>query len=70
MKNFVTALESAITTDSMFGTLTSLVPFVGSIVLFAFAYYVIRKVIKKASDKCLKLFICLNDGGFYRYDQA
>lgn len=50
MSGLVTALQSAINTESMFTNLTSLVPVVGGVLIFAFTYRIIRKIIKGAQS--------------------
>lgn len=49
MSSVVTALQSALTTDTMFTNLASLIPVVGGVVIFAFTYRIVKKVIKGAS---------------------
>lgn len=44
------ALTSAISTETMLANLTTLIPFVGGIVIFAFTYRLIRRLIKGASS--------------------
>ena len=48
MEAVTTALKSILTTDAMFTNLASLIPVVGGVLIFAFTYYIVRKVIKKA----------------------
>lgn len=49
MANLVTALQSILTTDAMFTNLTALIPVLGGVLIFAFTYRLVRKVIKGAS---------------------
>lgn len=49
MSAVVTALQSVLTTDAMFTNLASLISVVGGVLIFAFTYRIIRKVIKGAS---------------------
>lgn len=49
MADLVTALTTAVSTNSMITNLTSLIPVVGSVLIFAFTYRVIRKIISGAS---------------------
>ena len=49
MTGLKTALESAITADSLLGTITDFIPVVGVVLGFSFAYYVLKRVIKGAS---------------------
>ena len=48
MSNVVTALQSAISTDAMFTNLASLIPVVGGLLIFAFTYRIIRRIVKGA----------------------
>lgn len=45
MSAVVTALTSILTTDAMFTNLAALIPVVGGVLIFAFTYRIIRKVI-------------------------
>lgn len=45
----VAALQTAINADTMFSNLALVVPVIGGVVIFAFMYYIIRRVIKGAS---------------------
>ena len=49
MRAVVTALTSILTTDAMFTNLASLIPVVGGVLIFAFTYRIVRKIIKGAS---------------------
>lgn len=49
MSQLVTALQGILTTDSFFANLTSLVPVIGGVLIFAFTYRLVRKIIKGAS---------------------
>lgn len=49
MDALVTALKSVLTTDAMFANLTALIPVIGGVLLFAFTYRIVRKMISKAS---------------------
>lgn len=49
MEALVTALKQVLTTDAMFANLTSLIPVIGGVLLFAFTYRIVRKIISKAS---------------------
>lgn len=46
MEALVTALKTILTTDAFMGTLTSLVPVIGGVLIFAFTYRLVRKLIK------------------------
>lgn len=48
MSNVVTALQSVLTTDAMFTNLASLIPVIGGVLIFAFTYRIIRRIISKA----------------------
>lgn len=48
MSGLVTALEGILTTDAMFTNLTLLVPVLGGVLIFAFTYRIVRKIISKA----------------------
>lgn len=49
MDNVVTALQSILTTDAMFTNLAKLIPVVGGVLIFAFTYRIIRRVISGAN---------------------
>lgn len=46
--NVVTALRDALNTDAMFTNLAVLIPVVGGVLIFAFTYRIIRKMVKGA----------------------
>lgn len=46
MSALVTALQGILTTDAFMGALTALVPVIGGVLLFAFVYRIVRKMIK------------------------
>lgn len=48
MEALVTALKSILTTDAFMANLTSLVPVIGGVLIFAFTYRLVRKLIKGA----------------------
>ena len=48
MEGLVTALKGILTTDAMFTNLTLLVPVLGGVLIFAFTYRIVRKIISKA----------------------
>ena len=48
MSAVVTALQSILTTDAMFTNLASLIPVIGGVLIFAFTYRIIRRIIGKA----------------------
>lgn len=48
MSGLVSALEGILTTDAMFTNLTLLVPVLGGVLIFAFTYRIVRKIISKA----------------------
>lgn len=49
MEGVVTALKSILTTDAMFTNLGAIIPVVGGVLIFAFTYRLVRKVVKGAS---------------------
>lgn len=49
MADLVTALTTAVSTNSMLSTLTDFIPVVGAVLIFAFTYRVLRRVISGAS---------------------
>lgn len=49
MEAVVTALKSILTTDAMFTNLASLIPVVGGVLIFAFTYRIVKKIVKGAS---------------------
>lgn len=48
MSSVVTALTSILTTDAMFTNLAALIPVVGGVLIFAFTYRIIRRVVSGA----------------------
>lgn len=48
MSSVVTALQGILTTDAMFTNLAALIPVVGGVLIFAFTYRIIRRVISGA----------------------
>lgn len=48
MSAVVTALTSILTTDAMFTNLAALIPVVGGILIFAFTYRIIKRMITGA----------------------
>lgn len=48
MSAVVTALTSILTTDAMFSNLAALIPVVGGVLIFAFTYRIIKKMITGA----------------------
>lgn len=49
MEGLVTALQGILTTDAFMANFTSLVPVIGGVLIFAFTYYIVRRIIKGAS---------------------
>ena len=45
VSNVVSALQTAITTDTMFTNLSALIPVVGGVLIFAFTYRIVRKIV-------------------------
>ena len=44
-QNVVTALTNALNTDAMFTNLAALIPVVGGVLIFAFTYRIIKKMV-------------------------
>lgn len=55
MSSVVTALTSILTTDAMFTNLASLIPVIGGVLIFAFTYRVIRRVVTGAQKGKAKI---------------
>lgn len=49
MEAVVTALKSILTTDAMFTNLSLLIPVVGGVLIFAFTYRIIRRIVGGAN---------------------
>ena len=49
MSGFITALQTTLTSADLWGELTAAAAFIGLMVIFAFGYRVVRKVIKGTS---------------------
>lgn len=49
MAALLSALQTAISTDTMLANLTTLIPFVGGIVIFAFTYRLVKKLVQGSS---------------------
>lgn len=49
MESVVTALQGILTTNAMFTNLAALIPVVGGVLIFAFTYRLVRRLINKAS---------------------
>lgn len=48
MSSVVTALQGILTTDAMFTNLASLIPVIGGVLIFAFTYRIIKRVVTGA----------------------
>lgn len=48
MQAVVSALQTAITTDTMFTNLASLIGVVGGVLIFAFTYRIVRRIVSGA----------------------
>lgn len=48
MASVVTNLQSILTTDAMFTNLAALIPVVGGVLIFAFTYRIVRRIVSKA----------------------
>ena len=55
MNAVVTALQNILTTDAMFTNLAALIPVVGGVLIFAFTYRIVRKVVSGASKGKAKI---------------
>ena len=55
MQAVVTALQSILTTDQMFTNLAALIPVVGGVLIFAFTYRIIRKIVGGAQRAKAKI---------------
>lgn len=49
MEALVTALSGILTTEAFMANLTSLVPVIGGVLIFAFTYRLVKKIVKGAS---------------------
>lgn len=49
MDGIVTALQGILTTDAMFTNLGKLIPVVGGVLIFAFTYRIIKKIVGGAN---------------------
>lgn len=49
MSALATALQGILTTESFMANLTALVPVIGGVLIFAFTYRIVRKIVKGAS---------------------
>lgn len=48
MADLSTAMGSAISTETMLSNLATLVPVIGGVLIFAFTYRIVKKIISKA----------------------
>ena len=48
MSSVVTALQGILTTEAMFTNLAALIPVVGGVLIFAFTYRIIKRIISGA----------------------
>lgn len=48
MTNTVTALSNVVTGSALWGEIAPAMPFLGAMILFAFSYYVFRRIVRKA----------------------
>ena len=49
IENVQSALQSALNTESMFANLSVLIPVVGGVLIFAFTYRIIRRIVSGAN---------------------
>lgn len=54
MNTAITALSTAVTGEALWGEVALAVPFIATIVLFAFGYKIVRRVTKGASSGTAK----------------
>lgn len=50
MEGLVTALSGILTTDAFMANLQALVPVIGGVLIFAFTYRIVKKILKGASQ--------------------
>lgn len=55
MSSVVTALQSILTTDAMFTNLAALIPVVGGVLIFAFTYRIIKRIVGGAQKAKAKI---------------
>lgn len=55
MEQVVSALQSILTTDAMFTNLSKLIPVVGGVLIFAFTYRIIRRIVSGANKGKAKI---------------
>lgn len=55
MSSVVTALQGILTTDAMFTNLSVLIPVLGGVLIFAFTYRIIKKMISGAPKAKAKI---------------
>lgn len=55
MSAVVTALQGILTTDAMFTNLSALIPVVGGVLIFAFTYRIVRKIVSGAQKGKAKI---------------
>lgn len=55
MDGVVTSLKSILTTDAMFTNLSALIPVVGGVLIFAFTYRIIRRIVGGANKGKAKI---------------
>ena len=58
MNGLVTALTGILTTDAFMGALTDLIPVVGGVLLFAFVYRIVRRMIKGTAKEKQTSNVC------------
>ena len=49
MTGFITALTTGITSDTLWAEVTKAAPFIIGCVIFAFGYYIVKKLVKGSS---------------------
>lgn len=68
MSSVVTALQSILTTDAMFTNLAALIPVVGGVLIFAFTYRIIRRIVNGSQKEEQRFNLCsfIVYGGFMK----
>jgi flagellar biogenesis protein FliO len=55
MNGFITAIQTTLTTDTMWGELAKAGAFIGTIAVFVFGVYIVRRLVKGAAKGKLKI---------------
>ena len=54
-QNVATALQTAISTDTMFSNLATFIPVIGGVLVFAFTYRIVRRIVSGAGKGKAKI---------------